>query len=414
MDAALVERIRSEMQYEYSRRNAPKGFPALSKIPTARYYSDEFFSLELEHMWTRVWKVAGRAEDIPTAGSYIVWDAMKPPIVIIRGEDDRVRAFYNTCSHRGSPVVRSSCGTAKRLRCRYHSWTYNTKGELVGVPDAGDFGDLDWKTHGLRAVRCEVFDGWIFINEDPDAKSLRDFLGPVAEELAQFEGEGLRTVRRTSRILPANWKLCIEGFSEIYHFPHLHSREGFVNWACRGAAMGLLPNGHSRMVVPLSETKAKQWGMKDIWSWEMFRRPGVPDIASTNAMVRSASLSYSIFPNIIAVTSSVGMPFLTPWPIDATTTRFDVYQYGPDWGEGEPPPLWDQLIKVSDQVLMEDIENIEQLQDSLSARATDGLTLNYQERRIWHLHEGIDQSIGIERIPEDMRVEQLLGPYVER
>ena len=108
-------------------------------LPLARYTDPEFFALEREHLWKKVWTIAGHTSELPAAGSYKTIDVVGAPIVVVRGEDGEVRAFFNSCRHRGAPVVREPCGTERRLRCQFHSWSYDLKGQLVAVPDQRDF-----------------------------------------------------------------------------------------------------------------------------------------------------------------------------------------------------------------------------------------------------------------------------------
>ena len=106
-------------------------------------------------------------------------------------------------------------------------------------------------------------------------------------------------------------------------------------------------------------------------------------------------------------------PFLLCWPIDKGTTRFDIIHYAPDWGDGEPPEIWKAILAGFDTIIEEDTRNLAPMQRSLDSPGISGIPLNYQERRIWHVHETIDRTIGPERIPEELRVPQLLGPYTE-
>src|SRR5687767_205806 len=158
MDAALVDRLKEEMRYEFSRTAPPEGFPAFHDIPGGRHTSDEFWELEQQHMWSKAWVLAGRAEAIPNPGDYFLFDSLRFPIIVIRGKDSVVRAFYNTCQHRGAPVVREAIGTARQLRCQYHSWTYDiTEGQLISVPDERDFVGLDKAERCLPRLRCEIW-----------------------------------------------------------------------------------------------------------------------------------------------------------------------------------------------------------------------------------------------------------------
>ena len=171
--------------------------------------------------------MAGRAEDIPNVGDFFTFDDLGVPILLIRGKDSQVRAFYNTCQHRGAPVVREASGTSKLLRCQYHSWSYDIdSGKLVSVTDERYFVDLDKTERCLPWISCEIWDNWIFVNQDPEAMAFADHIGKIADEMSEFQGATLRTVAKQSEIVLCNWKVTAEAFLEVYHFRHIHSRNG--------------------------------------------------------------------------------------------------------------------------------------------------------------------------------------------
>jgi phenylpropionate dioxygenase-like ring-hydroxylating dioxygenase large terminal subunit len=417
MDAALVERLRAEMRSEFARTAPPEGFPAFHDIPGGRHTSDEFWQLEQDHLWPRTWVLAGRAEDIPHAGDFKLFDDLKASIILIRGKDDVVRAFYNTCQHRGAPVVRDQSGTARTLRCQYHSWTYDiSSGQLINVPDERDFVGLDRAERCLPAIRCEQWDNWIFVNQSPDAMPLLEWLHPIPHQLAQLQGPTLRTVARRSKVVQCNWKVTAEAFLEVYHFRHIHSRNGETALDNRGATMGLLPNGHSRMITPFSHSACVALGMSAWDDWRHNVTPGFDDIPTVVDMVRSTSSAYSMFPNLITPIAAYGFPFITFWPIDRRTTRIDWTHYAPNYVEGDDgmSAAWVKRMDTFDQIMSEDFANLEPMQRSLESPAMRGMPINYQERRIWHFHEQLDRTIGIERIPAELRVAQLLDRYIER
>jgi phenylpropionate dioxygenase-like ring-hydroxylating dioxygenase large terminal subunit len=313
--------------------------------------------------------------------------------------------------------VRESAGTARQLRCQYHSWTYDiTSGGLVNVPDERDFVGLDKAQRCLPSLRCESWDNWIFVNQDPAAPPLLDWLAPIPEQLAELRGTSLRTVASRSQIVECNWKVTAEAFLEVYHFRHIHSRNGESHLDNRGATMGLLPNGASRMVTPFAKSSYNAIGMT---SWDDFRHhvvPGFVDIETVSDIVRCTSTAYSIFPNLITPLGGYGFPFITFWPVDKRTTRIEWTHYAPvdfDASQGLPAH-WQQRMDRFDQIMSEDFENMAPMQRSLESPAMRGMPINYQERRIWHFHEQLDRMIGIERIPAELRVEQLLSRYVER
>ena len=408
------------MRYEFERTAPPEGFPAFHDIPTARHTSEGFHELEQQHLWPNTWVIAGRAEDVANPGDYFTFDDLGVPLLIVRGTDGEIRCFYNTCQHRGAPVVRESQGSARRLRCQYHSWTYEVDGgTLVSVPDERDFVDLDWEQRCLPRASCDTFAGFVFVNRDLDAQPLREWIGPTAALLDPFQGESLREVYRESRIIPCNWKVTAEAFLEVYHFRHIHSHDGVSVLDNRGAAMGLYPNGHSRMITPFSHQNIERVGMDGWDDWRLLDQGPFPTIDTVPAMVDCTSTAVSLFPNAIIPLGRIGFPINLFWPIDRHTTRLDWIYYAPPpegtdrFTPGDLPDHWKRRREVYDQIMAEDEMNMAPIQASMESPALSGIPINYQERRIWHLHEEIDRVIGAERIPPELRMEQVLGPYVE-
>jgi phenylpropionate dioxygenase-like ring-hydroxylating dioxygenase large terminal subunit len=232
---------------------------------------------------------------------------------------------------------------------------------------------------------------------------------------APFQADTLREVYRRSVIVPCNWKVTAEAFLEVYHFKHIHSHNGVSVLDNRGAAMGLYPNGHSRMITPFSDQNMKRVGMTSWDDW-IIPDPGPhPSIQSVPAMVRCTSTAVSLFPNIIIPLGAIGFPVNLFWPIDKRTTRLDWIYYAPkDWDGEEMPEHWQQRAVVYDQIMDEDMQNMAPMQRSIESPALTGIRINYQERRIWHLHEQIDRMIGAERIPAQLQVPSLLGPFIEQ
>jgi len=189
-------------------------------IPKERYISQEFADLEMERLWPRVWQVACREEEVPSPGDFVEYTIGDESVLVIRGDDGDVRALHNACLHRGTRLA-AGCGRTDRFTCRYHGWTYALDGRLVHVPDREDFTDLD-DDLTLRPVRAERFGGFVFVNLDPDAEPLEDFLYPIPSLLAPYRLEDMRFRSYVSTVLPANWKAVVDAFNEGYHVQGAH------------------------------------------------------------------------------------------------------------------------------------------------------------------------------------------------
>ena len=399
MHESLQQRIWKEVDYEANRKDAPAGFSALPPIPTGRYTDPDFLALELKYIFGKSWLAVAREEDFPENGSFIVWKKLDKPVLIIRGKDGQVRAFYNTCRHRGAAVTPSDSGRTTLLRCQYHSWSYDLTGKLVAVPEEQDFCGLDRAAHGLMCIRCETWGGTIWLNFDDNAPPLLSTLASLPEEWACMDMARLRIVYRRSQIIACNWKAAVDAFQEVYHINTIHRESIGDAYNSRAASMGLIPGGHSRMVVAYNAHARDKLNMS---------APGTPDIAGATHMHRNASVAYLTFPNMISPFRSIFVQQMRFWPRGVNACEMDIVTLGPDWGDGEKPAYWDMAAAGFDKVLDEDMENLGSIQASMCAGALKHVRLSYQERRIYWANQQIDQMIGAENMPAHLRVTPVL------
>jgi phenylpropionate dioxygenase-like ring-hydroxylating dioxygenase large terminal subunit len=196
-------------------------------VSTLPYSSREYFDLEREKIFKRAWLCIGRVEQLPASGSYFVEELefASTSVLVTRLNTGAVRAFHNVCSHRSNRIVHAAEGTASRLTCRYHNWTYRNDGALIGVPDEANFFGLDKSRCGLKAIACDVWDGWIFINLQPEPEvTLDEFLGALGQEHRGLPYPNAATPIRFSATLRTNWKVIADAFAESYHIPAIHPK----------------------------------------------------------------------------------------------------------------------------------------------------------------------------------------------
>lgn len=402
-DCEWVAEWISRVTLERARTAPPSDFSPLPLIPSGRYIDPDFFALERAAVWHRTWLYAGHIDQLPEPGSFFLWTYGSAPILVLRGDDGEIRAFYNTCRHRGAPVVRAQEGKAgTTLVCGYHGWTYDRQGKLRAVTERRDWAPFDLDCHGLIPVGCECFGNWIFVCEDPAVEPLADFLEPAARYFRHLPLETLRLISRRSFEVACNAKILIDNFLEAYHFRLLHAKTTDRIFDNQATSIHLWRNGHSMMLSP---------NRRD--DWVDPGTIGLPEMADTTAIERHHNPSYSLFPNLIIPISPTGMPCVAIWPRTVNTSAMEVLWFAPSWGEGLPPPLWKTRIANFDRIVDEDIQFAEPMQYTIESPGFRGVPLCYQERRIYHWHEEVDRRIGCDRITPALRVEPRLSPFVE-
>ncbi|MEM8496783.1 MAG: SRPBCC family protein [Pseudomonadota bacterium] len=402
MTPETIQQLRSLMEYEAARTEPPEGFPDLPDIPAGRYVDERFYQLELQSIWRKSWLLAAHIDEIPDAGCWMLWDNAGQPVVIVHAENGDINAFYNTCQHRGAPVVTERAGKNNRLTCKYHGWSYNLQGELKGMRDPEDFRDFDMSCRGLNKVRCERLGNLIFVNFDTNAPTLLEWLGPIASELDEFRFDQCRLASRAIFDLDCNWKVAMEANTEVYHVRSVHPTTVAPILDDRRNVNTLYRNGHGRMVAPTPKGKSNM---------DAVAVPtDIAQIDSVGEIGRTCTQSYGLFPNLVAPLSQFAIPPLVFWPNGINKCRIETWTMAPQWKQGMKPDMW----TVNDrkelcQVILEDTQFGEKIQQSMQSNGFKGVPLSYQEARIYHWNQQADQMIGIDNIPVELRVEQVIG-----
>lgn len=194
------------------------------RIPKQRYYDPDFYALEAELLWPRVWQMACRLEEIPHPHDFVEYEILDQAIVVVRQADGGVRAFQNACRHRGVALVRGRGNCGGGFTCPFHGWCYGADGTNTAVTRRTSFSahNLEPDDINLAPVRCETWGGCAWINLDDGAPPLRDCIEPAATVLDAWKVESLRAEWWFAARIPANWKLAQEAFVEQYHVLEAH------------------------------------------------------------------------------------------------------------------------------------------------------------------------------------------------
>lgn len=211
-----------------------ENYPELGTGPVN--YSDSidpaFFEAEREAIFKRTWLNVGRVERLSRTGSYFTKELPSAgpgmSVIVVKTRDGSIKAFHNVCRHRGNKLVwndfpdKETSGTCRQFTCKYHAWRYSLDGELTFIQQEDQFFDVNKSRYGLVPVRCEVWEGFIFVNLDQHAKPLTEYLGSLAKGIEGYPFHEMTEVYSYRAEVGANWKLFIDAFAEFYHAPVLH------------------------------------------------------------------------------------------------------------------------------------------------------------------------------------------------
>jgi phenylpropionate dioxygenase-like ring-hydroxylating dioxygenase large terminal subunit len=407
MTSSLIDTVKQRANAERERTAHPAGFPELPAVPAARYGDHEFYELERQEVFGRSWLMVAHVDELPAPGDFRLVDHLAKPIVLLRTDDGEVNAFLNTCKHRGAALVTDASGHAgRRLTCPYHSWVYGLDGALLGYPDTHNFPPLDKECLSLTSVRCETWGPLVFVNLDDDAPALNEYLAQVGNDLSELGllAGRLHLVDRTAFDVDVNWKLPVDANIETYHVNTVHRNSAAKVLDQAATGIQLLGNGHSRMLITTKDGQS----LGDLLPFPSLFE-GVGDLPN------AGTFSYHVFPNLSIVFSGMGfMFFITNWPTGPGSSAYHVHFCSSLASDNEETEqLNREFAEINRSVLLEDLSVLPGMQRSVDAGALDVMQLGYQERRIYYLHETIDRVIGVERVPEHLRVPAVLGDHIE-
>jgi phenylpropionate dioxygenase-like ring-hydroxylating dioxygenase large terminal subunit len=397
-------------------------------IPKQRYTSPEFARREWERMWTRVWLLAGRESDIPEPGDYFTFEIGPESILVVRQPDGGILSRYNVCMHRGNRLREPGRGHAELFSCLFHGWRYGLDGRLLGALDPECFPQgLPPEKLDLRPVRCETWAGFVWVNLDPDAEPLRDYLGVIPQHLDPYHFESWKLAFDATIEIDCNWKTSLDAFNEAYHLAATHTWT--LEFSDDVNTLYDCYERHTRMIFPEVQASPRHPGAGTVTPGirDLFlKRVGVdverfeggpaearaayaeavrklaPGLGANVDDLDEAQLCddfhYTVFPNVTFNSHSLFTWVFThrPHPEDPNKMYFDFLSLLNAPAQEVPRP--DKLrLRAADgdtlagrceggELMDEDLYNLPRIQAGMRSAAFQDLHLGTQEVRIRHFH----------------------------
>lgn len=429
---------------------APDPDLGTAPIPVDRYIDPDIMRREFDQLWAGTWLMAGLESDASQPGDYFVFEIAKESILVARGEDDKIRAFYNVCQHRGNRIKQNGCGHSKVLGCPFHRWEWNLDGSLKNIPEAHDFPQgTPAEELCLPQLRCEFWGGFVWVSMDPDIEPLLDYLGEIPDHLAPYSLEDMVLVSDETIEWNCNWKTSVDIFSETYHVRGVHPESEYL--ADDVNVQIDLYGPHSRFIAPMYIPSPRKIGpdksLNDILT-EYLKSEGFPadeykgsvadlpaavakfkrEASETNGLDFSnlhdeqltADFHYNIFPNVTfnLFGEQVWLFKHRPHPDDPDKMYFDrlifnrvpkgehsadakagamdlFVELGDSKVEGRPEHTFYKWGDRSSGLLLDqDASCLGGVQKGLHSRGFKGLWLSFHERRIRNFHKWWEKYMG--------------------
>jgi choline monooxygenase len=223
MSSRPGKRMAQSIQEIISTFDPTRPLGAALTIPGPWYTDERIAELERKTVFSRTWQMVGRAEQVAMPGQYITAEVGGEPVLVVRGQDGMLRGFFNVCRHHAAAVMTEPCGTAARLQCPYHGWTYGLDGSLKGVPDFEGVENFDRKQNGLVPLSVDLWEKFVFVHLDPNPMHLTEYLGDMVDQFKPLNLNGLHFAGRREWTIDCNWKVFVDNYLDGgYHVPYLH------------------------------------------------------------------------------------------------------------------------------------------------------------------------------------------------
>ncbi len=352
---------------------------AVTRSPVENYFDPERFRRERDKVLRTAPQPVVHSSELPEPGSFLRRDFAGLPVLFTRDADGTAHAFLNVCRHRGTRLVDEEQGCKRRFSCPYHAWTWNNRGELVGIPhEKQGFPELDRAQLGLRRLGCAEKHGWIWAwGTSEEAPDVDRSLEGLADDLDWFDASKFRIVHTQESVCSANWKILVEGGIEAYHFRVAHRNTiapHFLDNLSSYSSFG--PHMRSilarRSLTELTEQPVDVWRLRD-----------------------HAQVLYSIFPTNQFLVQSDHFAWIQMHPLSATSTGLRINTLAPrDRLESdEDMAHWAKNHEITLTTLSEDFDIGESIQAGLESGANEQLTFGRFEGALAEFNRSVEARL---------------------
>ncbi len=338
-------------------------------LPSACYTSAEFLELEKEEIFRKEWICLGRVDEIPKRGDYFTTELIDEPLIVVRGQDDRVRALSNVCRHRSSVLLEDK-GNTKHFVCPYHAWSYATDGQLLRAPYMDQVKGFKVQECKLPEFATEVWHGFLYVNLDGKAKPLAPRLKGLEPYVRNYHAEQMVHQLGRREVWDANWKCLAENFMEGYHLSTLHYT-------------GLHKITPTRLCEKIPGGKAYT-GFKSGYPLDLAqRKPYHTDLTEAE---KRYSMMFWIYPSHVVALGPDATIYLCLSPAAVNQVALKVGR-----ATFDPKPALETIKAMSNntQTMDEDRAQIERLQVGLNSRHTERSPLGPSnlEGTVWDMFQ---------------------------
>jgi Rieske 2Fe-2S family protein len=329
-------------------------------MPGEYYASPAILAEESERIFARHWHCAGRSSRLAEPGSYVLRTIAGESLILVRGRDGRLRAFFNICRHRGTRICRAESGQfSETIQCPYHAWTYTTDGRLIGAPHMNEVEGFEKGDYPLHEAALAEWEGFIFVTIDEDPVSFDRWIAPIAERVGRFGLSKLSVGHSVRYEVGANWKLVFQNYSECLHCPVIHPELATVLPYQSGAndlTEGPFLGGYMEITAPNESATLSG------------RACGLPLSEAITGDERRRAYYYSVMPNLLLSIQPdyANYYLITPVAVDRTIVESE-WMFNPS-SPGEPSFNPQDAIGFWDVTNRQDWDIVERSQLGISSR----------------------------------------------